>query len=158
MVAEHLTGREVLSAGGHRAHVDSLGAQRVHTNAIAEQRAACPATRWVDGENRDRHLGKARQEAIQQFVGHTALASAAGTRDSHDGHLPCLHLPFLAQSGELCLIEDTLFKSRDSRRHRLLPQVRRLPAVPDSDAALRRPRDEILDHFSRPSSMPSCGW
>ena len=70
-----------------RAHVDAVGVlavDRVHADAVAEERAARPPPRRVDGEDGDVEVGEVVEEAADEFVGERALARPARPRDADD--------------------------------------------------------------------------
>ncbi|MCY1360596.1 hypothetical protein D9M68_634070 [compost metagenome] len=75
---------------------------RVHADAVAQQRAARLAARWVDRDHRDRQrVLLVEAEAADQFVGQRRLAGAAGAGDAEDrgGGLLRLRLHRLHQRG-----------------------------------------------------------
>src|SRR5690606_9513502 len=149
-VLQHHVGGGVLAAGGHGAHENALAAQRVHADAVAQQRAAGAAAGRVHRDHGDAHLREVGQEAVEQLVGHRALAGAAGTGDADHRGLAAGELPLLAQPGHLAVVERSLL---DRREHLAdlglvgqLHLVRRLDRLP----GLLGAPDHVLDHRHQP--------
>ncbi len=83
---QYAAGGQVLAPRGHRAHVDALGSEGIHPDPVAQQRAAGAPPGGIDGENRDLHVGKVLQEAVDQLVGDRRFAGPAGAGQAHDRH------------------------------------------------------------------------
>ena len=93
------------------------------------------------------HVGEARQEAVQQFIGDRGLARAAGTGDADDRRGAARQLPFLAQARELGFIDQAVLDGREHPADLDLVVELHLVRHVHGQAAGLGALDHVLDHL-----------